>query len=171
MAEYTYKANRQTPSLEAQAVGEELERIRLKCGDLTAPNVVKESRPKEAVLHEACDLHLPVKDRAELWSRHRARNIINVVQIIPQTPEGTAPQTEPVQAFVNVVDGSISEPDRRSYEPIQEVLDDPVKRARKVQQCLEKLLRVQREFRCLQELAVVWAAIDAESQRLASTGH
>jgi hypothetical protein len=157
---YSYKPNRQTPKIEAQAVGEELERIRGKRGELTAENVVAESRPKEAVLHEELDLHLPAKERAELWSRHKARNVINVVQVVSTGPDGK-PTGEPVPAYVNITEGSAHNPDARNYQPIDDVLSDPVKRANMVQRAMEKLMRVQREFRHLRELEVVWAAIDA----------
>ena len=64
MLRYDYKPNRQVPAVPAQAVGEELERIRAKAGSLTAAAVVDASRPKKALLHKDLDLHLPPEERA-----------------------------------------------------------------------------------------------------------
>ncbi len=162
---YGYKTGRQTPGLDAQHVGEELERIRSAAGELTAGAVVEASRPKNALLHEACDLHKSAKDRAELWSQHKARNIINVITVFPEKPDGEE-ASRAVPAFVNVVEGPVSDPTSRQYEPMEDILADPQKRADYVQRCLEKLLRVQREFRVLRELEAVWAAIDAAATSL-----
>ena len=161
---FAYRSSGPHPSLPAQSVGEELERIREKHeGVLKAEIVVDESRPQDAVLHEELDLHVSDAERAECWSRHKARNIINVVTIVPPpVPDGkdSAKQDEPVRAYVNVVDGSVVEPESRSYMSIQDVLSDPKRRANLVQRALEKLVRVQREFRILKELEVLWNAID-----------
>jgi hypothetical protein len=156
---YGYKPNRPHPSLPADKVGGELERIREDAGELTPKAVVDASRPPQAVLHRELDLHVPPKERAELWSRHRARNLISVVTIIPVKKEGEE-QKPATAAYVNVTVGPAAAPESRSYEPIAEVMADPLKRAAYVQRALEKLVRVQREFRHLQELASVWAAID-----------
>lgn len=161
MPEYSYKSNRPQPNLPAQEVGEELERIRHK-HDIRNPTpelVVEESRPKDAKLHEVLDLHLSVRERAERWAMHKARNVINVLMIVPENPDGTRGR-EPVAAYVNITEGPADNPTSRSYVPIEDVLADPAKRAMLVQRCLEKLVRVQREFRHLKELEVVWNAVD-----------
>ena len=159
MLRYDYKPNRQVPAVPAQAVGEELERIRAKAGSLTAAAVVDASRPKKALLHKDLDLHLPPEERAELWSRHRARNVINVVTVVQEVPKGQK-EAAPVPSYTNIVEGPVDDPENRDYRPTLDLLADPIQRAALVQRALEKLVRVQREYRSLKELANVWGAID-----------
>jgi hypothetical protein len=162
---YGYKGNRPVPSLPAQAVGEELERIRGLLGELTPEGVVNESRGRDALLHKELDLHLSAKVRAEMWSVHKARNVINVVIVYPEKPDG-GDFAHPQPAYVNITEGSAVEPTSRGYQPIEDIMADPALRANYVQRCLEKLLRVQREFRHLQEFASIWSAIDTVAQTL-----
>lgn len=160
MARYTYKSNRILPSLDPQSVGEELERIRdSNGGNLTTKVVVKESRPKKAVLHG--EFEWRDKVAAEKYRHYQARNIVNVVQVIPE-PVGDMPDRgKPIQAFVHTVEGAASDQESKSYKPIAVVLADHDLRVKLVQRCLEKLVRVRNEFAALQEYASLWAQIDA----------
>lgn len=77
-----------------------------------------------------------------------------------EVPAGSK-SNKPTQAFVNVVAaGSESESAKQEYRPIGDALADPELRAQLVQRAMEKLVRVQREFRVLRELETVWNAID-----------
>lgn len=162
MRKYEYLRDREVPKLPAQEVGEELERVKEKLGELTPQGLVDESRPKTALLHKELDLDKSLKERAERWARHKARNVINVV-VLPPLPkeEGGLGNEEPVRAFVSVLEPTEANPLARRYETMEEVLEDPSKRAAMIERAKEKLLRVQREFRHLKELEAVWAAISA----------
>lgn len=164
---YTYRSGGPKPKLEAQVVGEELERIRQKHdGKLLPANIVDESRPKTAVLHPEFEWN--DKKAAELYRQYRARNIVNVVRVVPESPAGSgdSPQAS-VPAFVNVVVGSAAAPEDRSYRAIEDVLNNPQQRAALIDQALKKLMRVRREYAALHELSAIWAAFDAAVEELA----
>ncbi len=97
-----------TNNVEAQDAGEELERINEKYGQTTASNVVDESRPEEAVLHEAFEWDDEVA--AEKHRETQARSLIKTVRII--TPD----RDEPAFINVKVVKG---------YLPAREVASNP----------------------------------------------
>ena len=151
---FGYKPGRKTPKVPPQIAGEELERVREFHGTLEAEILVEESRPKDAPLHEEFDWDN--KKAGHKWRVHQARNIINVVTI-----RHLNPAVEEAPAYVNITVGPAVDPEERHYAAIEDVLNDPQQRADLVQRALEKLLRVQREFRHLRELAGIWSAIDA----------
>ena len=98
-----------TNNVEAQDAGEELERINKKYGQTTASNVVDESRPKKAVLHEAFEWDDEVA--AEEHRKTQARSLIKTVRVI-HPEEGEQP------AFVHV---SVL----KAYVPAQRVIEEP----------------------------------------------
>lgn len=154
MIQYGYKAGRSTPSLDAQAVGEELERIRV-ChgGQITPPVVVEESKPSDAVLHD--EFEWRDKVAAERYRESQARNIINVVTVVSPTKTDYSPR-----AFVNVIDYAVEDEPVQSYRAIRDVMDDPHLRERVLEDVLGRLRRIQAEYRHLRELSDVWDAID-----------
>ena len=78
-----------TNNVEAQDAGEELERINEKYGQTTASNVVDESRPEKAVLHEAFEWDDEVA--AEEHRKTQARSLIKTVRVI-HPEEGEQPE-------------------------------------------------------------------------------
>ena len=98
-----------TNNVEAQDAGEELERINDKYGQTTASNVVDESRPEEAVLHEAFEWDDEVA--AEEHRKTQARSLIKTVRVI-HPEKGDQP------AFVHVAV-------LKGYVPAQRVVDEP----------------------------------------------
>lgn len=161
---YEYKKNRILPNLEAQVVGDELSRIsQAHGGRFTPAHVVEESKPKDAVLHN--EFEWRDKAAAEKYRQYQARNLINVVQAIPEIPEGEKSSQKPLPVFVNIVEGPVQNNDR-TYQPMADVLADPNKRQAMVQRCLEKLVRVRNEFAALQEYAAIWAQVDSLAQNL-----
>jgi hypothetical protein len=102
---HTFYSNNVDP----QEAGEELERINEKYGQTTAASVVDESRPEEAVLHEAFEWDDEVA--AEKHRETQARSLIKTVRII--TPDGG---DEPAFINVKVVKG---------YLPAREVASKP----------------------------------------------
>lgn len=98
-----------TNNVEAQDAGEELERINDKYGQTTASNVVDESRPEEAVLHEAFEWDDEVA--AEEHRKTQARSLIKTVRVIhPEKGE------QPAFVHVAVLKG---------YVPAQRVIEEP----------------------------------------------
>lgn len=71
----------------ADAVGSELSRIYKRDGELTAPVVVDEARPDNAVLHPAFEWN-DLK-AAEEYRVYQARNIIKQVQIVTENKDGS----------------------------------------------------------------------------------
>ena len=98
-----------TNNVEAQNAGEELERINDKYGQTTASNVVDESRPEKAVLHEAFEWNDEVA--AEEHRKTQARSLIKTVRVI-HPEKGDQP------AFVHVAV-------LKGYVPAQRVVDEP----------------------------------------------
>ena len=98
-----------TNNVEAQDAGEELERINDKYGQTTASNVVDESRPEEAVLHEAFEWDDEVA--AEEHRKTQARSLIKTVRVIhPEKGE------QPAFVHVSVL---------KAYVPAQRVVEEP----------------------------------------------
>ncbi len=98
-----------TNNVEAQDAGEELERINEKYGQTTASNVVDESRPEKAVLHEAFEWDDEVA--AEEHRKTQARSLIKTVRVIhPEKGE------QPAFVHVSVL---------KAYVPAQRVIEEP----------------------------------------------
>lgn len=104
---YQWKLNGLYP-VQAQAAGEEIERIYHKRGQCGAADVVDESRPESAVLHPCFEWNDPVA--AELWREQQARSIINCIVTVSETKKGEAVE---VRAFPHVSD---------TYRPLDVVL-------------------------------------------------
>lgn len=153
---YGFKAGRVSPPIEAQTIGEELERVEQLYGEVKPQHVVEEAKPAEAPLHPCFEWRNKVA--AEAYRLHQARNIINVVSVVPDNPGGTPGKCE-TQAYVNVFVGDPGEK-TRSYQPIETVLADPDMREQMLARCREKLGRIKNEFQILSEYSRVWQSID-----------
>lgn len=158
---WTYKPYRQPLPLAAKVVGEELERIREKHGELRPEIVVEESKASRAKLHKLFEWS--DSEAATKWRVHQARNIINVLHV---TYKGKDNRRVTVSPFV--VTGNISDMETRQYEPIEVVMADPEKRRSMIEACLHRLLRIRDEYRAYQEFDRVWQAIDSLDQALAA---
>lgn len=155
--QYRYKDNRSRPrGLEADTLGNELQRIKDKHkGQLRCRDVVDESRPKDAVLHN----HFEWRDReaAEKYRLCQARSLINILEIVTEERP-----REPVPAFVNVAAESAAgeEKSRHHYRTISEVLNDPDEKLVLLRSILRKLSSLRRQYTHIKELAKVWNAVD-----------
>lgn len=97
--------------IDPQEAGEELERIKQRDGTITAPAVVDEARPNDAVLHPAFTWDDP--EAAEKYRLIEARTLIKRVRVI--CPE---PVQEPVvQARVSLPSMPI-EPLMQEHDPL-----------------------------------------------------
>ena len=103
----------------AQAAMEELERIRLKHGELKPEYVVEESKEPDALLHNYFQWDDTLA--AAAWRREQARQLIKNITVTITTENITST----VRAIVNVVK---ADNPGRSYIPIVEaMLDDAAK--------------------------------------------
>lgn len=95
----------------AQTAGEEFERLYEKNGRLAPEDVVDESRPESAPLHECFEWNDEVA--AEKYRVVQAGNIIRAIVKVEPAPEAPA---QTVRAFVHV---------RQDYHPISVVVKNP----------------------------------------------
>jgi hypothetical protein len=162
---YQYKTNRSVTGLEAQTVGEELERIREVRGELTPPAIVHESQPRTAVLHNAFEWNDATA--AHEYRLHQARNIVSTVTVVRENTEGNEIS---VPGFVSISVPSEDEEDtedeqetsRRQYLPVDEVISNQEFRAQALQTLRARLRNIRLEYQSFSELSRVWSAIDAE---------
>lgn len=151
---YSFKANRYIPpevqSVGAEVIGQEIEAVVFN-GVVDKAALVERARPASAPLHPCFEWN--DKRAGELYRQFQARNIVNVVTV---EVEGHA-----VGAFPSVaVRVERDTPPRRENIRIENVLSDDELRAQKINEVLAKLIRLRNEYRTLNELAVVWNAID-----------
>lgn len=106
MTTYTFRNGTRISGVNAQTTGEELARIQNAHGAITAPLVVDEARPTDALLHPAFEWNDLVA--AEQHRQHQARNLIRSVQIIEADD-----QTSPAYVHIQTT---------RSYLPTAEVV-------------------------------------------------
>lgn len=106
MTNYTFRNGTRISGVNAQTAGEELARIQNAHGAITAPLVVDEARPTDALLHLAFEWNDLVA--AEQHRQHQARNLIRSVQIIE-----TDNQMSPAYVHIQTT---------RSYLPTTEVV-------------------------------------------------
>lgn len=148
---YQWKQGARVPSsADAQKVGEELERIRVKHNGRLEP---------EWVVHNAKSPRNPMHDLFE-WDDNvaaqnfrvdQARSVIRSVDVVVEE----APQMKPMRAFVSVV----QERDR-SYTSVQHAMSDDDLRKQLIAQAYTELEAWQKRYAELIELADVFAAID-----------
>ena len=151
---FRYKPGRSVVGIEPQAVGDELARINQIYGRLKPKILVDESRREDAILHEAFEWDDAIA--GEEYRIHQARQIINVVQVIPDQENA-----KPVQAFINVsVQAESDEDFERAYLPAQVVADDPEMRSAHLATIKTRLKNLRREYAAFSELSNVWSAID-----------
>lgn len=136
--------------IDAQAAGEELERIRV-CGNgrLVAAQVVDASRPDDAPLHD----HFEWDDQqaAEQFRIDQARYLIRSITVSVETPE----QVSQVRAFVSVI-----RDEDRSYTSIAHALSDEDLRTQVLQKAWAELEAWRKRYAELIELADMFSAID-----------
>lgn len=150
---YQWKELARVP-VNAQAAGEEIERIRTRQnGRLEPQDLVAASREPTAPLHPVFEWNDAVA--AEAYRIDQARYVIRslVVQI------GTNPDAPPVRAFVSVVRGT-----DHSYTSTAHALADPDLRQQVLERALAELQSWRRRYSEMVELAQVFAQIDLYSE-------
>lgn len=151
---YQFKAGRSVAGKKAEDVGDELARINDKHGELTPFQIVKESRPAKALLHDVFEWDDPTA--AEEYRIYQARLVINCVTVVDED----LPHTKPVQAFVSITVMNEDEENERRYIPAQQVTSNPKLLEQHLDHLKRRLKNIRIEHAAFTELAAVWQAID-----------
>ena len=151
---YQYKPGRSIPGKKAEDVGNELARINDKHGELTPAQIVEESKPKKALLHDVFEWNDQVA--AEEYRIHQARLVVNCVTVVDEN----LPKTKPVQAFVSITVMNENEENERRYIPAREVTSNPKLLEQHLDHLKRRLKNIRIEHAAFTELAEVWHAID-----------
>jgi len=131
-------------SINAQAAGEELERISIE-KSLTPENVVEESRSENAMLHACFDWN--DETAAESYRRTQAREIIqNIVTIKIENKE----LNEPIRAFISTKD---------DYKPLNIVVRTQNYSDEMLSNALRELNSFKRKYSSLEQLAELFDSI------------
>lgn len=148
---YQWKQGARVPaSADAQKVGEELERIRVKHNGRLEPEwVVHNAKSPRNPLHDLFEWDDTVA--AQNFRVDQARSVIRSVDVVVEE----APQMKPTRAFVSVV----QERDR-SYTSVQHAMSDDDLRKQLIAQAYAELEAWQKRYAELIELADVFAAIN-----------
>lgn len=137
--------------VDAQAAGEELERIRTwRNGRLDAKDVVEASRDPGAPLHGAFEWRDDVA--ASAYRVEQAKYVIRSIEVVVDPADVEA---RPVRAFVSVV-----RDEDRSYTSVSHALADTDLRRQVLTTALKELEAWRNRYAELVELAKVFAAIE-----------
>jgi hypothetical protein len=138
-------------ALSAQIVGAEIERIESVAGVCSPRALVNESRPEDAPLHEVFEWDNEVA--GEQFRVIQARAVIRNVVIVDG--ESALP------AFVHVtVTDAESDEDREGYMNSAAAMAEARTRTQVLREAVGQLNGLRRRYADLQELAVVWTAVD-----------
>lgn len=124
----------------------------------------------EALLEEATDEACPIHDAFE-WDdakaghEHRLNQARHMMRCFVVVPEASSKPKDGHRALeLRTVPSRDGSKPSAAYVPIEDVMADPVARAELLQRALNELVSIRRRFRHLQELAVIFAEVDAVLQ-------
>ena len=146
---YQWKIGR-LAKVSADVAGRECERLAATSEGLMPDTLLDASRDAAAPLHGCFTWDDAVA--GEAYRRIEARQIINALIIEPD-----AERKEPVRAFFRVQDA-------RTFEPTGVILREQDKRAAQLATALRELAAFRRKYQQLDELADIFAAIDAKEE-------
>jgi len=132
--------------VKAQTAGEELDRIYQKNGRLDAADVVDESRPITAPLHDCFEWNDAIA--AEEYRKSQASHIIRSITVVPETVNGKQ-DARITRAFVNV---------QQTFRPIDVVMNDENMRRELMEKALRDLDAFQKKYASLEALQPVFDA-------------
>jgi len=139
----------------AQTAGEELERIKVKNGGLVPIEIVDESRPDEAVLHNCFEWN--DETAAEAYREVQAREILRYITVVVESKDGE----ETTRAFVPVVLMENEEDDKhKEYVSVTDAMSSDDYRAQILEQAKRELISFKVKYKQLNELSNVFKAID-----------
>ena len=131
--------------VDAQTAGEVCKALEEE-GRLTAADLVDESRPEDAPLHDEFEWDDSIA--AEEYRKQQARVMIaTIVEVI-------TPEIVPTRAFFNIVHND------SNYESIRTIISDEDKRKALLAKALSELHAFEQKYSTLLELTEVFTAID-----------
>ncbi len=134
-------------SLDAQTVGDHLERLRQRHEDeLTAELVVKDARREKSPLHSVFEWDDDAA--AHQYRLEQARLLLRHIVFVPEDK----PDAEPMRYYVHLDNG------RSYYTSIIAAMSDEEKRQRVLRTALKELESWERRYRAYEELAEVFAS-------------
>lgn len=149
---YSYAA--EAYKVPAETVGQTLEVIEARDGQVTKEAFLDASRPEDSPTHGMFEWRDDVA--AEKYRLHQSKTIINNLRIEIDA-EGAEPKT--VKAYVNVSNGS--QHSKARYINIASAMADDRSRGVLYRNALAELGAFKRKYRDLQELEPVFAVISA----------
>jgi len=135
----------------------ELERIRKENdGDLKPEAIVKRAKTQKNPLHPLFewDDSIAAHEHRLSTARHICRELR--VQIVVRKGETTRQRIYQIAR----TEKAPAQPARNVYRSIDDIMEDPQARAELLQRALRELVAFQRRYRGLQELAIVFRALD-----------
>jgi len=145
---------------QAQIYGECLEKIAEEKGVITPLDVVEEAKSESSPLHDYFEWDNDVA--AEKYRLHQARNLINSIIVVIETPEETIEE----RAFFNVkIEKEVQEVDeeaeiKQAYVPVSVVVKEKSYRDQILEQALREITYWKRKYENLTELSVIFEAIE-----------
>lgn len=135
----------------AQKVGQELARIERKQKRFVPGEVVDFARDESTALHECFEWDDTVA--GELFRVEQAKSIIRHIVVVPG--EDDEAETKPRRLFVSIKDGK-----KDHYMDTEKAMSDEDLRRQVLTAAWKELLALYNKYKDLQELAVVWEALD-----------
>lgn len=139
-----YEWSRRIAPLDANVVGEELDRIRSQSGQLTVRAVVKAARPKRSPIHGAFEWDDSVA--GERYREYQARNLIRAIRVVDEDSSG---ETVSRPKFVHIDKGS----EDRYYQDASIVIENVDEFALAISGLAKKVAGAQRALADLQAMA------------------
>jgi hypothetical protein len=137
---YVFKNTFVNVNIEADVVGNELDRIYEKHGALRPTDVVDEAKPDDAPLHPVFEWNDEVA--GQNWRVHTARNLIRSVHVINENKEPSA-------VYVN-----IQTPEKqREYQPVEMVVNKPDMYAVAIYEAQQRINAAKKSLEQLQNAA------------------
>ena len=137
---YVFKNSFVTANVEANVVGNELDRIHQKHGALRPNDVVDEAKPEDAPLHPVFEWDDEVA--GQQWRVHTARNLIRSVHVVTDNKEPSA-------VYVNIQNND----KQREYQPIEMVVNKPDLYAMAIYEAQQRINAAQKSLENLQDAA------------------
>lgn len=137
---------------DAVKIGRALDSVREQYGRLTSEFVVKAATKSNHPLHKYFEWD--DTEAAESWRQEQARQLIKSIKITIVREDNDEPLN--VRAFV-----SIRTDEGREYAPVMEAMSNRAHRSQLLADALDDLKMWRKRYKDLQELAGLFAAIDA----------
>jgi hypothetical protein len=145
-------------SAPAEVIFKELERAKVD-GSISLQTIVDNARPKTAPLHG--EFTWANGEAADKWRLYEARKIVQSIEIVHES----SPATRAYEATTVIVeqDEGSQEPavSMRVFRSVSDIMADPVARDELLTQAIQDAIAWRKRYAALQELAQVFAALDA----------